>query len=111
MVRVRDLHQHVSGMKRVAALVEVGLVLALFLILRTQIKGTGFAAWQASALGGAIVSSAVLFFVLPMSVMIATRRNPGRFGLTTENLRYHARVAWRAVRGYKRAAKEEKGSP
>ena len=85
-------------MKRMAALVEVGLVLASFLVLRTQIKGTGFGAWQESTLGAAIVSSALLFFVLPMSVMIATRRNPGRFGLTTQNLRYHARVAWRAVR-------------
>lgn len=80
------------------AVIEAGLVLALFLILRIQLKETEFADWQVTALGSAILSSAILFFVLPMIVMIATRRNPGNSGLTTENLRYHASVGWQAAR-------------
>jgi len=53
--------------------------------------------WQQSLFGAAPVSSSLLFFVLPMVVVLAMRRNPGASGLTAQRLGYHQRVAIRAL--------------
>jgi membrane protease YdiL (CAAX protease family) len=60
-------------------------------------RGTPFATWQSSAFGGAPISSTLLFFVLPMVVLLAGRRNPGLYGLASHDLRYHQRVGLRAA--------------
>lgn len=43
------------------------------------------------------MSSCLLFSVLPLSSLIWTRRNPGTYGLTSDNLRQHGRLALRAM--------------
>ena len=63
-------------MKRIVPLVETGLVLALFVVLRESLRGTPFASWQVTTFGGTPVPSALLLFVLPMAVLIVGRRNP-----------------------------------
>jgi len=63
-------------LKRAIPILEVGVVLVLFYALRLALRGTPFARWQSSAFGGAPISSTLLFFVLPMVVLLAGRRNP-----------------------------------
>ncbi len=84
-------------MKRIVPLVETGLVLALFVVLRESLRGTPFASWQVTTFGGTPVSSALLFFVLPMAFLIVGRRNPGLYGLAAHDLPYHQRVGLLAV--------------
>jgi hypothetical protein len=38
-----------------------------------------------------------LFFVLPLTSLIVTRRDPGVYGLTSVNLSRHLRLAFRAI--------------
>ena len=83
--------------KKIAATVEVTVVLALFLYLRQLLKSTGFGDWQDSIFGAALASSCLLFFLLPLIFVLVSGRNPGSTGLTTENLAYHRRVALRAI--------------
>lgn len=84
-------------MKRFGAAVEVVLVLALFLLIRELLKNAGFGGWQQSLFGKAIVSSAILFFILPMIFVLIGGRSPGAVGLSIDNVRYHFRVAVRAI--------------
>jgi len=83
--------------KRIGALAEVGLVLALFLYLRIVLSDSGFSAWQGPMLGAALLSSCLLFFILPLTFVLIGGRDPGACGLVTENLEYHWRVAVRAI--------------
>ena len=75
--------------KRAGIVAEVGLVLGLFLIMRVALRDTLFATWQESAFGAAILSSSLLFFALPLAVMLVTGRHRRAFGLTVNDLRYH----------------------
>jgi membrane protease YdiL (CAAX protease family) len=79
------------------ALVEVAAVLALFVLLRTLLRDTNFGAWQESVLGAGFLSNGLFFFVLPLTVLTATRRNLGHYGLTTQRLAYHRGVALKTV--------------
>ncbi len=84
-------------MKRILPIAEVAVVLTLFAALRPLLRETPFATWQKGAFGGAPVSSTLLFFVLPMVVLIAGRRNPGLYGLAAHDLSDHRRVGLRAA--------------
>lgn len=84
-------------MKRLIALFEVALALALFLYLRKWLKDVGFGDWQDPLFGAPLVSSCLLFFVLPMMFVLIGGRNPGSVGLTTHDMKYHLRVAARAI--------------
>ncbi len=84
-------------MKRMIALVEIGVVLALFFALLFALRGTPFADWQKTVFGSAPVSSTLLFFVLPLTFLIAGRRNLGQYGLAASDLRYHLRIGLRAA--------------
>lgn len=84
-------------MKTVLPVAEVAVVLALFAKLRVWLRDTPFATWQTEAFGSAPVTSAVLFFVLPMVFLIAGRRNPGLYGLAAHDLSYHRQVGLRAA--------------
>lgn len=83
--------------KKITATVEIAVILALFLYLRQLLKSTGFGEWQETIFGAPLVSSCLLFFVLPLIFVLTSGRNPGSTGLTTENLAYHRRVALRAI--------------
>ncbi len=82
--------------KRAGIVAEVGLVLGLFLIMRVALRDTLFATWQESAFGAAILSSSLLFFALPLAVMLVTGRHRRAFGLTVNDLRYHMSMGARA---------------
>ena len=84
-------------MKRVLAVVEVAVVLALFAKLLVSLRGTPFATWQTEVLGGAPVTSSLLFFILPMVFLIVGRKNPGLYGLAAHDLSYHRQVGLRAA--------------
>jgi membrane protease YdiL (CAAX protease family) len=84
-------------LERSIPIIEVGVVLVLFNGLRLALRGTPFAAWQGEAFGGAPLTSALLFFALPIAVLLIGRKNPGRYGLTTRALPYHQRVGLRAA--------------
>jgi len=84
-------------MKRVFPVAEVAVVLALFATLRLLLRGTPFATWQKESFGSAPVTSALLFFVVPMVFLIASRRNPRLYGLATHDLPYHRQVGLRAA--------------
>ena len=71
-------------MKRIGALAEVALVLALFLYLRAPLRSSGFGDWQEPLFGAAVLSSCLLFFVLPLVFVSITGRDPGTCGLTTD---------------------------
>ncbi len=83
--------------KRIGALAEVALVLALFLYIRILLRDSGFGAWQEPIFGAAILSSCLLFFILPLIFVLITGRDPGACGLTTDDLRVHLRIAIRAI--------------
>jgi hypothetical protein len=59
----------------------------------------GFSAWQLPLFGGAILSSCLLFAVLPLTSLVWTRHNPARYGLASHNLRQHSGLALRAMAG------------
>lgn len=84
-------------MKRLIPLVETTVVLALFLTLLFALRGMPFGDWQKAAFGSAPITSTLLFFVLPLAFLIAGRRNLGRYGLATSELRYHLQVGLRAA--------------
>ncbi len=84
-------------MKRIAAVLEVGAVLALFVFLAKLLRNTDFGTWQESVFGAGFVSNGLVFFVLPLTVLTATRRNLGQYGLTTRHFAYHGSVAVKAV--------------
>ena len=84
-------------MKKTVPLLEVTTVILLFFALRSVLKESVMAGWQQSIFGAAPVSSSLLFFALPLVLVLATRRNPGTLGLTTQRLEYHWRVAVRAL--------------
>ena len=84
-------------MKKLLLVAEVALILVLFFYLRVVLKSAGFGDWQEPVFGRAILSSCLLFFVLPLSVALVTRRNPSAYGLTTSNLKQHARLALQAT--------------
>lgn len=85
------------AMKRFSALVDVILVLALFLGLRLFLKNVGFGDWQEPIFGRALVSSSLLFFVLPLIFVIIRGRDVKFSGLAISYLRYHSRVTIRAA--------------
>jgi membrane protease YdiL (CAAX protease family) len=64
-------------------MVEVAAVVAAFFWLRLLLRGTSFSAWQVEVFGGVPLSSAMLFFALPLGALLTGRRNPGGYGLTT----------------------------
>lgn len=84
-------------MKRISAAAEVALVLALFLYIRKLLKSSGFGDWQEPVYGSPILSSCLLFFILPLILVLIGGRGPGAFGLTTNDLTYHLRIAVRAI--------------
>ncbi len=90
-------HQLTALARRIGAAAEVALVLALFLYARDLLRGSGFGEWQESLFGAPIISSCLLFFALPLAVVLIGGRDPGSCGLTTGNLAYHRRVALRAA--------------
>lgn len=85
------------SMKKYTAAVEIALVLAFFLYAKQFLRSIGFGNWQEPLFGAPVVSSCLLFFVLPLAVVFAGGREPGSTGLTTDSLRYHLRVGMRAI--------------
>jgi membrane protease YdiL (CAAX protease family) len=83
--------------KKTLILAEVSLILVLFLFLRGVLKSSGFGDWQEPLFGASILSSCLLFFVLPLTALIVTRRDPRVYGLTSVNLSRHLRLALRAI--------------
>ena len=83
--------------KKILIVAEVSLILVLFFYLKGVLKSSGFGDWQEPVFGRAILSSCLLFFVLPLSSLFVTHRNPGVYGLTAGNLRRHARLALQAT--------------
>lgn len=79
-------------MRRVLPIAEVAVVLALFVALHRLLGDTPFSVWQKESFGGALVTSSLLFFVLPLAFVIAGRKNPGLYGLAVEDLGYHRKV-------------------
>ena len=84
-------------LRKIVILAEVSLILILFLYLNGLFRSLGFHEWQKPLFGTPILSSILLLFVLPLSTLLLTRRNPGAYGLTNKNLRRHARLALRAI--------------
>ena len=82
--------------RKIPTLAEISLILVLLFYLNGVIRSAGFHNWQRPLFGNPILSSILLLFVLPISTLILTRRNPGAYGLTNENLRRHMRLALRA---------------
>lgn len=83
--------------KRLLPACEAILVVALFWYFRLVLKDAGFGDWQRSLFGAALVSSLLLYFVLPLAFVLLGRRDPGSCGLTTEDLGYHRSAAWRGL--------------
>ena len=75
--------------RKILIVAEVSLILILFFYLRGVLKSSGSSDWQELMFGAAILSSCLLFFVLPLTSLVLTHRNPGVFGLTIDNLRRH----------------------
>ena len=84
-------------MRRFGAAAEVILVLALFLLIRVLLRDADFGDRQVPLFGRAVVSSIILFFVLPLAFVLISGRQPGDVGLTVKRLGYHGRVALRAI--------------
>ena len=83
--------------RKIVAVGQVALALALFLYARQFLKSSGFSAWQEPLFGAPILSSCLLFFVLPLILVLMSRRRPGSCGLTASDIGYHLRVAIRAI--------------
>ncbi len=83
--------------RKILIVVEISLILFLFLYLNEVLKSSEFHDWQELVFGRTILSAILLMFVLPLSTLILTRRNPGVYGLTNEDLRQHARLALQAI--------------
>ena len=88
-------------LRKTLIVTEVALILVLFFYLRGILKNSGFGDWQEPVFGAAILSSCLLYFVLPLSSRFLTHRNPGVYGLTAGNLKRHARLALQATRANK----------
>jgi len=82
--------------RKIGILVEISLILVLFWYLNGLFTSLGIHNWQKPLFGTPILSSILLLFVLPLSTLVLTRRNPGVYGLTNDNLRKHAQLALRA---------------
>ena len=82
--------------RKILIVVEVTLILALFFYLRGVLRSSGFGDWQEPLFGAAILSSCLLFFVLPLTSLIV-HRDPGVYGLTSANLRRHVRLVLKAI--------------
>ena len=83
--------------RKIGILVEISLILVLFWYLNGLFTSLGIHNWQKPLFGTPILSSILMLFVLPLPTLILTRRNPGAYGLTKDNLRQHARLALRAI--------------
>ncbi|MGB5208943.1 MAG: CPBP family intramembrane glutamic endopeptidase [Gammaproteobacteria bacterium] len=84
-------------MKKLAPLIEVATVVGLFFYFRLVLKHSALAGWQESIFGAAPVSSSLLFFALPLLIVLATRRGARGLGLTTQQPGYDLRVAMPAL--------------
>ena len=84
-------------MRKALPAIEALVVVALFLFFRVALRDSRMADWQQAVFGAAPVSSSLLFFVLPLVVILALRRTPGASGLTTQEFGYHRSVAMRAL--------------
>ena len=76
---------------------EVAVILVLFFYLRQVFRLSGFGGWQETVFGRAILSSSLLFFVLPLSSWVVTSRGPGVYGLAGSNFSRHAQLALQAI--------------
>ena len=83
--------------RKIGILVEISLILVLFWYLNGLFTSLGIHNWQKPLFGTPILSSILMLFVLPLSTLVLTRRNPGIYGLTNDNLRQHAQLALRAI--------------
>lgn len=83
--------------RKILIIAEISLVIVLWFYLSGLLRRSDFSDQQQLVFGAAILSSTLLFFVLPLSTLILTRRNPGAYGLTNDNLGRHARLAVRAI--------------
>ncbi|TDI85257.1 MAG: hypothetical protein E2O74_03705, partial [Chloroflexi bacterium] len=64
-------------MRKLLILAEVSLILFLLYYLTGVLTSLGFHNWQKPLFGNPILSSILLLFVLPLSTLVLTRRNPG----------------------------------
>ncbi len=90
-------NRRIHIIRKVLILAEISLILVLFFYLLGAFRSLGFGDWQEALFGKEILSTILLLFFLPLSTLILTRRNPGAYGLTKDNLRQHARLAWQAI--------------
>jgi CAAX protease family protein len=74
-------------LRRFLIVLEVAAVLALFLAARQWLGGLDLSGWQQSVFGGALISSVLLYLVLPLAAILVTRRGPGGFGLPASPLK------------------------
>jgi membrane protease YdiL (CAAX protease family) len=83
----------------IAGPLDVVLVLALFLYVQNLMRKFHFSDWQISLFGSPLVSSVILFFILPMMVVWIRGLNPGRIGVSGGAMKYRLRVTSMAI-GY-----------
>jgi len=79
------------------ALAEVGFVLGLFILLRNLLKSSGFNEWQVPMFGAPIITSALLFFALPVLVTLIANRNRHAIAYNFSNWNHHLRVGGKAI--------------
>ena len=76
---------------------EVVAVLAAFWFVKGFIRTSGVGDWQGDVFGANVLTSILLFFVLPLPLMIFSGLGAGHFGLITSAFGRHAAVAGRAA--------------
>ena len=75
------INTKVRVVRKMLIVAEVSLIIGLFFYLLGVFRSLGFNDWQEPLFGKAILSLILLIFVLPLSTLILTRRNPGAYGL------------------------------
>ena len=84
--------------RKILSVAEISLILVLSLYLNREVlQNSRFGDWEELVFGSPILGKTLLLFILPLPTLILTRRNPGAYGLTNDNLRRHARLALQAI--------------
>jgi len=88
-------------LKRIYAVVEVGVVLAFILLsgwaLRALKSVINLRAFQIEIFGEPIIAKAVVFIFLPMIIVKLRGEKLGECGITFDNLSYHLRISLKSL--------------
>lgn len=83
--------------KRWLGAIEVAATILLFFYLKDLLEASNFGEWQEPIFGSAIITSCLLFFVLPTCVAFLRGRSPSALGFTVDNWPTHRRAGFRAI--------------